>query len=135
MSLFSRRLFVNLGTSEYGHGIRRQFERSTAAHNTLELNNESSSEVWSGFRVGRRARIFDLKVTSNIETCLLEGKHDGYRYLRGRPIHSRSITLRADSLEVDTMEQSRYEGKIRFHLHPDIELHLGTDNVREIAFS
>ena len=27
------------------------------------------------------------------------------------------------------MEQSCYEGKIRFHLHPDIELHLGTDNV------
>ena len=51
LSLFSRRLFVNLGTSEYGHGIRRQFERSTAAHNTLELNNEISSEGLEWFRL------------------------------------------------------------------------------------
>ena len=55
LSVFGERLFVNSGTSEYGNGDVRQYERSTAAHNTVVVNSQNSSEVWDGFRVARRA--------------------------------------------------------------------------------
>ena len=55
MSLFGKRTLVNRGISQYGIEVR-QVERGTAAHNTVVINNENSSEVWSGFRVARRAR-------------------------------------------------------------------------------
>ena len=62
ISIFGQRLLVNSGISEYGVSSVRQYERSTMAHNTVVINNENSSEIWSGFRVARRAYPFDLKV-------------------------------------------------------------------------
>ena len=56
LSFKGRRVFVNSGTSEYGLSAERQRQRGTAAHNTLVLDEENSSEVWAGFRVARRAR-------------------------------------------------------------------------------
>ena len=47
---------MNSGTSEYGLGEERQRQRGTAAHNTVVIDGENSSEVWAGFRVARRAR-------------------------------------------------------------------------------
>jgi uncharacterized heparinase superfamily protein len=123
LSLFSHRLFVNLGTSEYGDGVRRQFERSTAAHSTLELNQDSSSEIWSGFRVGRRAKVSGVKIEANASRCKLIAKHNGYRYLSGHPLHTRSIIFAQGNLEViDEIDQNSFVGKVRFHIHPGIKL-------------
>ena len=55
-SLFGQRLIVNSGTSEYGFGTERLRQRGTFAHSTLSINGVNSSDVWSGFRVGSRAR-------------------------------------------------------------------------------
>ena len=105
----TERLFVNSGTSEYGTSSLRDFERSTAAHSTLELNRESSSEVWGGFRVGRRARVSVLKLEDCEERCELIASHDGYRYLHGRPVHERRIMLSHNSLEVcDRITECNY---------------------------
>ena len=61
------------GTSEY-RGCRRSYERSTAAHNVVEVNGRNSSEVWGSHRVGARARIYCRQVTKErIYAC-----HDGY---------------------------------------------------------
>ena len=46
---------VDTGISTYEKNARRQYERSTAAHNTVSVADKDSSEVWGGFRVGRRA--------------------------------------------------------------------------------
>ena len=54
-SLFGQRLIVNSGT-EYGFGTERLRQRGTFAHSTLSINGVNSSDVWSGFRVGSRAR-------------------------------------------------------------------------------
>ena len=62
LSLYGKRVLVNSGTSRYGSGPKRDWERSTAAHNTVEVDGQSSSETWSGFRVARRAYPFDVLV-------------------------------------------------------------------------
>jgi uncharacterized heparinase superfamily protein len=58
-----QRVICNSGTSQYGRGPMRQWERSTAAHNTVEIDGENSSEVWDGFRVARRAYPVGLSVS------------------------------------------------------------------------
>ncbi len=122
-SLFSYRLFVNLGTSEYGNSARRNFERSTAAHSTLELNRESSSEIWHGFRVGRRATVSNVDIKSDEAKCEVIAQHNGYRYLSGKPVHTRRIIFSKNELQItDEINQNNYLGIVRFHIHPNIKL-------------
>ena len=49
-------LLVDTGTSTYVPGPVRGYERSTAAHNTVEMDGADSTEVWGAFRAARRAR-------------------------------------------------------------------------------
>ena len=48
---------VDTGISTYEKNERRQHERSTAAHNTVTSQGRNSSEVWGGFRVGKRCKV------------------------------------------------------------------------------
>ncbi len=87
-------LVVDPGTSTYQTGPRRQWERSTAAHNTVVVAGQNSSEVWGVFRVGRRAQVTLLTDTP---TCL-EATHNGYAHLgethRRRWVLGQNNTLR-----------------------------------------
>ena len=69
-----RPIVVDTGISTYNKTERRQYERSTMAHNTVSVNEQNSSEVWGGFRVGKRAKV---TVIRDDENCL-EAVHDGY---------------------------------------------------------
>jgi uncharacterized heparinase superfamily protein len=115
LSVDGQRVIVNSGTSVYGVGPERQRQRGTVAHNTVIVAHRNSSEVWSGFRVGRRARPFDLKVEAIKVSC----SHDGYRRLAGGPVHRRMVTLRLDGLDVeDSVTGGEHDADARFHFHP-----------------
>ncbi|HET9977319.1 MAG TPA: alginate lyase family protein [Burkholderiaceae bacterium] len=120
LSVRGREVVVNRGTSVYGTGARRQVERGTAAHSTVQIGAHDSSEVWAGFRVGRRARPGPVRV----EGWRIDGSHDGYAHLRGGPIHHRRWTFDADALVVeDRIEPPAHESAIaRFHLAPGLSL-------------
>ena len=123
LSLGARRLVVNGGTSCYGLGMRRNVERGTSAHSTVEVASMNSSEVWSGFRVGRRARPVGLKVCDGHITCA----HDGYRYLRGAPLHRRQWTLAPGLLRVDdSLSATGHAAVARYPLAPGLRLQPGT---------
>ena len=81
-SLGSQPVLVNSGTSEYGLGEERERQRGTAVHNTVVVNGENSSEVWSGFRVARRARPFDINLGRAGSCSIVRASHDGYQRLR-----------------------------------------------------
>lgn len=118
-SLFGERVFVNGGTSQYGNGPLRLEERSTAAHNTVEVNDENSSEVWSGFRVARRAHPIGLEIAQSNETVVVTCGHDGYMRLPGRPAHKRSWQLSQGKLIVRDRIDGVFKTAIaRFHFHP-----------------
>ena len=129
LSLFGNRVFGNLGTSEYGDGQRRTFERSTAAHSTLDLNGLSSSEIWGGFRVGRRAKVQNIDVVSSKDHFHVRAEHDGYEYLEGNPIHKRSIEFSPSDLWItDEVVGSDLQGIVRFHLHPSVRCVFATEH-------
>jgi uncharacterized heparinase superfamily protein len=123
LSVQGQRVVVNSGTSCYGLGKQREFERGTAAHNTVEVEGQNSSEVWAGFRVGRRARPFDVMVGTNDDVVRIEGAHDGYRRLHGGVVHRRTWELRNGGLEVIDRLEGRAGGAIaRLHFHPAVTL-------------
>ena len=65
---------VDTGISTYNKNARRQYERSTIAHNCISPDCEDSSEVWGGFRVGRRCRV---EVLDEKELGIV-ALHDGF---------------------------------------------------------
>ena len=126
MSFRGRRVFVNSGTSVYGRGAERQRQRGTAAHNTLVIDDENSSEVWAGFRVARRSQARLLSAQAEDREFSVVGEHDGYRRLRGKNLHRRRWTLNAHELFIEDNVEGRFRSaKCYFHLHPEIHARRG----------
>lgn len=121
LSLFGQRVFVNSGMSQYGEGAERQRQRSTAAHNTIEVNGENSSEVWAGFRVARRARTTVGNLEQTVDTVRISSSHDGYLRLPGKNLHVREWVAMAGELQVIDCVSGTFDQAVsRLFLHPDI---------------
>jgi uncharacterized heparinase superfamily protein len=122
LSHAAQRVICNSGTSRYGHSEMRHWERSTAAHNTVEIDGENSSEVWDGFRVARRAYPLGLNSTADAKMLRATCAHDGYARLRGRPMHRRAIEVSDGAVrwtdEVSGEGAHRVVGRIP--LHPSV---------------
>jgi uncharacterized heparinase superfamily protein len=122
LSLFGQRVLVNSGTSCYGTSAERLRQRGTAAHNTVVVDDEDSSEVWGGFRVARRARPIGPALHGDGELSA-SCAHDGYRRLPGRPVHARRWALRNASLTVaDSVNGAHERAEARYHLHPEVKV-------------
>ena len=122
LSVHGQRLLVNSGTSCYGVSDERLRQRGTAAHNCLVVNNENSSQVWSGFRVARRAEPFGRVIREDDEGVLrVACSHDGYRRLTGKPTHHRELILTPHALEVKDSISGHYKtADLFFHFHPAV---------------
>lgn len=68
-------LLVDTGISTYEKNSRRDQERSTKAHNSVVVNGRNSSDVWGGFRVGKRSSV---KILVDKER-VVSAQHDGYK--------------------------------------------------------
>lgn len=99
--LDGQRIVVDTATSTYEAGSRRAFERSTAAHNTVEIDGADQTEVWAVFRAARRARGRLELVVERGATVEVVASHDGYRRLRGAPVHRRRWTFTPDRVDVE----------------------------------
>ena len=97
----SEPLLIDTGTSGYEPGAVRDHERSTAAHNTVELDRPTQprSGAHSGPAAGPGSAARSAAADGGAVT--IEAAHDGYRHLPGRPTHGRRWQLRADELRID----------------------------------
>jgi uncharacterized heparinase superfamily protein len=95
-SLNGHRLFVDTGVLHYDPTAERDYERATAAHNTVCVDGENSSEVWGLFRVGRMAHVVRCRAEQARGGFAAEAEHNGYRFLFGAPRHARRLELQAD---------------------------------------
>lgn len=101
LTVGGRRVVVDTGTSTYAPGATRGRERSTSAHNTVEVDGTDQTEVFGQFRAGRRAPAELDRVTDSDAGVILAGHHDGYRHLPGAVRHTRRITVTATAIVVD----------------------------------
>jgi uncharacterized heparinase superfamily protein len=119
-------LLVDTATSTYTAGLVRSYERSTAAHNTVEIDGRDSTEVWGAFRAGRRARVRNPVASASAGHVTVEAAHDGYRRLPGRPVHRRRWSLASSGLQVDDEVTGgrRHAVTVRWHLAPGAAIQL-----------
>lgn len=108
---------VDTGISTYEKNTLRQNERSTSAHNTVQIGDEEQSQVWGGFRVGRRARILYLEEKETI----VKAAHDGYK--KKGIIHERNFEMTPQRIVIkDSLSKKiNLSQKAYFHFHPDIK--------------
>lgn len=95
---------VDTGISTYNKTERRQMERSTVAHNCMALDGRNSSEVWGGFRVGKRAKVFDLQFTA----YGVEASHDGFE---------KPCKRRFEMTEQGFTVEDWYDGEVVSYVH------------------
>jgi len=130
LAIKGHRLFVNSGTSEYGVSDVRHKQRSTLSHSTVEIDSKNSSEVWSGFRVARRAKIQDVKIDQSEEKIEISASHNGYKHLSNRPVHRRTWILSMQQLEIkDNLTGKTNIMSSRFYVHPDINVQQSNGNI------
>jgi len=112
-------LIVDTGVSTYESSERRMQERSTPAHNTLAVAVSNSSEVWSSFRVGRRA-----VPTIHTDTDeLIVASHTGY-VKKFRLVHQRGVRLNEGGVEIEDilLGEGQEDAMVYLHFHPDISI-------------
>jgi len=126
MSLRGERFFVNSGISTYTPNEERHHQRGTLAHNTILIDEQNSSQTWSSFRVGKRARILDVHYNSHGFTA----SHDGYKNSKYKLIHNREwLVLEKAILIKDTLKgKGSPQVTSSFHLHPQWVVLSQTEN-------
>lgn len=125
LSLGDSRVFVNSGTSLYGMSEERLRQRGTSAHNTVVLNDHNSSEVWSGFRVARRANIGNRVVgkVSQDQKVQFSAAHNGYKKQGMDCIHHRVWNVSLTNCVIDDVLKGSFDSATGYlHLHPDVEV-------------
>jgi uncharacterized heparinase superfamily protein len=127
LSVGVQRVLVNSGTSCYGNSAERLRQRGTAAHNTVMVNGQDSSEVWSGFRVARRAYPLGLQIepSADAKATTVRCAHNGYVRFQGKPVHHRTWIMDSYSLTVADLVQGFHQSaEARFHFHPAVQVQI-----------
>jgi hypothetical protein len=113
----------------HGEPAWREWFRSTAAHNTVELGGVSQAESGGPFLWATRPRVRTMACeVGDRQLQTWSAGHDGYRRLSTPTVHRRSVTL--DSLGrsftvVDSLEPaSGVPLRMSWHLGPDILVEL-----------
>ena len=134
-SLGKQRIFVNSGISEYGLSEERLRQRRTAAHNTVVVNDLDSSQVWSGFRVAKRANISN-RVVNRVDdnSVRFSASHNGFKKQGVDCIHHRDWLAENSLVTVTDKIIGDYTHAIGYlHLHPEIEVLNVTDDAVRLA--
>jgi uncharacterized heparinase superfamily protein len=120
-SVGARRLVTDTGTGVYDAGPVRDRLRSTAAHNTVQLDGAELLEAWGSFRSGRRGRAHVVARGRAGAVEWVHAAHDAWSFLPGRPRHDRLLALSPERLLVLDLVRGGGRHRIRsaVHLHPD----------------
>ncbi|MBA7680907.1 hypothetical protein ES703_89228 [subsurface metagenome] len=137
MSLKGHRVIVDSGVHDYEVSPMRRYCRSTKAHNTVEIDGQDQCEMWAAFRVARRGRPHDVKWTPSEEGFQLSAWHDGYKRLKGSPVHHREFNWNKSGKLIikDIITASKPQNIIsRLHLHPNCKIDQPKGNTARIAY-
>jgi uncharacterized heparinase superfamily protein len=118
---------VDSGVHGYGGDLFREYSRSTRAHNTVMVEGVEQSEVWSTFRVARRAKVLVAKALENTEGWHFCGEVQGYgknglchaRNLRRFPNGEWEVT---DRLLLSNARGKEQVATSFIHLHPAVNV-------------
>lgn len=132
LSLAEQRLIVDTGISTYEPNAQRLSQRSTKAHNTLTVDDLNSSEVWSSFRVARRAKAVDYYQHLADEWLEVGCSHNGYTRVSSLGLHQRQLRLSGAKLVVLDQMSGKGQHKLesRFHLAPGFQIEIDANQTQ-----
>ncbi len=104
LRIHGKPIIVDTGVSTYNPTERRQYERSTKAHNCVCIDGKDSSEVWGGFRVGKR---YMAQIITD-EECHVAASHNGYE----KPCVREFLINQQEFIIID-----RYKGDAVSYIH------------------
>ncbi|MBL4710601.1 MAG: alginate lyase family protein [Flavobacteriales bacterium] len=110
----NKALIVDTGISTYEKNDLRHSERVTSAHNTVMVNATEQSEIWGGFRVGRRAYVTMLEEDAN----KIRAEHNGYKQFG--IMHQRSYSFLDGNIFIKDELSKACKAKAFIHFHPDV---------------
>ena len=119
-----RPAIVDPGSLAYTGEPRRRF-RSTAAHNTVEVDGRDQCELWGDFRAGHLPRVRAAPVRRGDGITLARASHDGYRRYPGGIDHHRALAwLPGLGVVIVDLLRGAGEHAVRssLHLHPEARL-------------
>ncbi len=122
VSIGSQRVFVNSGTSLYGTSPERIRQRQTAAHNTVVVQGFDSSQVWSGFRVAKRAYAQLESAINESNKIVLVASHDGYMKQSPKVVHTRELLCLPNRILINDRLSKVRPACFHLHLHPSINV-------------
>lgn len=114
---------IDTGISTYDKNSRRQYERSTPAHNTVSIGGRDSSEVWGGFRVGRRANVTILEDGPYRVVASHDGFGDKCTHLRTFDISDGNMAI------MDELVGRIRTGVSYIHFAPDVSIVYYDNNI------
>jgi len=117
LSMGGQEMLVDPGTYAYHtHRQWRDYFRSTAAHNTVQVDGLDQSEIGGNFMWLRKAGAVAL---AHDETHFFEGKQDGYMRLRDPVMHRRIIRFdsKRNTVKVEDILECSGEHEVALHWH------------------
>ena len=119
---FGTDVLVDPGTYDYfTHAEWRRYFRSTAAHNTVEIDDRDQSQMLGLFLWGDRAQARCVRFQPDAAGGEVTGEHDGYeRGLEDPVSHRRTVRLEGAARVVTVEDEIHTDGyhraAVRFHL-------------------
>lgn len=129
-----RRLLVDSGVFDYEDSPMRRYCRSTAAHNTLEIDGQNQCDMWSRFRMGYRGWPGPLQTGQAGDFAWARCWHNAYRRLGVAQV-VRMVACRPGGpwLCLDSAEgRGTHRLASRLHLHPDFRATPTADDTVEL---
>jgi len=117
LAMGGEELLVDPGTYAYHtHREWRDYFRSTAAHNTVQVDGLDQSEIGGNFMWLRKAQAVML---AHEPAHFFEGKQDGYMRLRDPVMHGRSIRFdsKRNTVTVEDTLECFGEHEVALHWH------------------
>jgi len=112
--VYAKPFIVDSGLSTYETNEIRFEQRSTAAHNSVEVLGKDSSEVWGGFRVADRAQIISVEENRGF----IKATHNGYK--KYNILHTRSWVFEDNKIIIEDSLSKISEAIFRLHFHPTV---------------
>ena len=99
-------LFVDTGNYDYENSHDRQYARSVAAHNCINIDDKDQANLWGTFRIGNRGKILKSEIS---EDKIVSGfKYKNYR-------HNRIIQKTTKGFII--LDNVNYRGRHRYKMY------------------
>jgi len=120
LSCRGRRVITDTGVFTYSTGSVRSYDRSTAAHNTVQVDGENQCELWGAFRCGRRPSVETPAAAIDRTGAVLSGGYRGASRAGHVRHHRQIVTARSILAFTDELRVSGERmATLRLHLAPE----------------